>query len=156
MENFKFGKKSKQELVGVHPDLIRVVNEALRYSEVDFAVHDGMRTPEEQAALVKAGASRTSKSRHLTGHAVDLIPYVNGKMRWEWEPIFKIARAVQRAAKEQGVPIRWGGVWDRELQSIGDPKKEEEAYVARRLAKKLRAFVDGPHFELPARVYKAQ
>src|SRR5690349_9518194 len=78
-----------------------------------FAVHDGKRTPEEQRILVQSGASQTMKSRHLTGHAVDLVPVINGKLRWEWPPIYQIARAMKQAALELSVPIRWGGCWSR-------------------------------------------
>ena len=44
-------------------------------------------------------------SRHIAGHAVDLIPYINGKLRWEWNPICRIDDAVRLVAKEQVIPI---------------------------------------------------
>jgi hypothetical protein len=83
--------------------LIAVVKRAIQLSVQDFAVHDGIRTLDEQKNLVQAGASQTLDSRHITGHAVDLVPLINGKLRCEWEPIFRIADAVQQAAKELGI-----------------------------------------------------
>jgi peptidoglycan L-alanyl-D-glutamate endopeptidase CwlK len=120
----------------------------------DFAVHDGIRTMAEQQKLVASGASTTLNSRHLTGHAVDLVPVVNGKLRWEWDPIYTMADAVRIAAREKGVPLRWGGAWDVDFTaSTQSPEDLVEDYVARRRAAGLRAFIDGPHFELPAAKY---
>jgi peptidoglycan L-alanyl-D-glutamate endopeptidase CwlK len=67
-------------------------------------------------------------SRHLTGHAVDLVAYVGSEVRWDWPLYHKIADAMKRAANSLGVPIVWGGDW--------------------------RTFKDGPHFELDRKVYK--
>jgi len=71
VSSFKFGEKSLIELKGVHPELFAVVNRALELTVQDFAVHDGLRTLDEQKKLVASGASQTMDSRHLTGHAVD-------------------------------------------------------------------------------------
>lgn len=151
---FQFSKRSDIELAGVHEHLARVVRRALELSAVDFAVHDGKRTLEEQQKLVEAGASKTLDSRHLTGHAVDLVPVVNGKLRWEWMPIYTVIGAVRLAATEFQVPLRWGGVWDRRLADLPESLEDAvAAYVARRKKLKLAAFLDGPHIELPKEVY---
>lgn len=156
MPDFVFGEKSRAELIGVHPDLVRVVERALELTEVDFAVHDGKRTIEEQQRYVATGVSQTLESRHLTGHAVDLVPMINGKLRWEWPPIYKIASAVWLAAIEQDIQIRWGGVWDRRLNDLSEPLEAAVAsYVSRRKKLKAKAFLDGPHFELPKEIYPA-
>lgn len=152
--SFVFGERSEAELVGVHPDLVRVVRRALELSIVDFGVHDGKRTVEEQRRLVAAGASQTMKSRHLTGHAVDLVPYINGKLRWEWPPIYSVARAVKAAAIEFNQQIRWGAVWDHRLNDLLEPLEDRvEEYVSGRKALGRTAFLDGPHFELPIELY---
>lgn len=156
---FRFGAGSLKEMTGVHPVLVRVATRALEICEVDFAFHDGLRTEDEQTALVAKGASTTMNSKHRKqadgwGHAMDLVPYINGKLRWEWEPIFKIATAVDQAATELKVKIRWGGVWDKILTEYGGSAEameaEVDAYVARRKAKYpgKKVFIDGPHFEL--------
>lgn len=152
--SYALGEKSLAKLAGVHPGLAKVVKRAIELTEQDFAVHDGLRTPEQQAALVKAGASKTLKSMHLPqadglGHAVDLVPYINDQLRWEWPPLFKIAVAVDAAAAELGVKLRWGGVWDRTMDQYGGSaaamEAEVKAYCVRHPGPD---FIDGPHFEL--------
>lgn len=124
----KFSKRSLDNLVGIHPDLVSVVHRALEISPIDFTVIEGIRSVERQKVLVQSGASKTMRSRHLTGHAVDIAPYVDGTIRWDW-PLYDIlAVAMKKAAKELGVVITWGGDWV--------------------------TFRDGPHFELDRVVYK--
>lgn len=124
---FRLSTRSISRLKGVHPDLVKVVNRAIQISTVDFAVLEGLRTAERQQQLVKAGASLTLKSRHLTGHAIDLGAMVDGKIRWDWPLYHKIAEAMKDAARELKITIVWGGDW--------------------------RMFKDGPHFELDRKVY---
>lgn len=149
MTKFRFGERSLRELEGVHPGLAAVVHRALELTEQDFAVHDGLRTREEQQALLLAGASETLDSKHLTGNAIDLVPVVNGKLRWEWVPIFAVAKAVRQAAKELNLKIRWGAAWDVNFTNTLDtPEAVSEAYAARRKAAGKKVFLDGPHYEL--------
>lgn len=126
---YTFSARSESRLAGVHPDLVRVVRRALTLSEVDFAVVEGLRTQERQAELLKAGASTTLNSRHITGHAVDLAPVIGGEIRWDWPPYYKIASAMKAAALLERVPVEWGGDW--------------------------RKFRDGPHWQLPRGAYPA-
>lgn len=123
---FSLGPRSKQRLRGVHPDLVKVVERAIKITDVDFTVLEGLRTPERQKALVEAGASQTLNSRHLTGHAVDLGAWVGDEVRWDWPLYYRIGAAMKEAAKQEGVSIVWGGDW------------------------KMR---DGPHFELNRKLY---
>ena len=154
MAQFKLGEHSRKELTGVHPLLVQTVERAIAITVQDFAVHDGIRTLAEQKRLVAAGASETLDSRHITGHAVDLVPYVNGKLRWEWPPIYHIADAMRIAANELGTPLRWGGVWDIDFSASTDTPEDLVAdYVARRRRAGKRAFIDGPHFELPKALF---
>ena len=125
--NFVFGQMSKANLVGVHPDLVKVVKRALELTEYDFKVFEGVRTIARQRQLFVAGKSKTMNSRHLTGHAVDLYPSGNPI---PWVRCHNIKDAMFEAANELGVLIRWGGDWDMD----GDHKDEK--------------FYDGPHFEL--------
>ena len=126
---FKFGKRSLAALEGVHPDLVRVAHAALAISRVDFVVTEGLRTLQRQAQLVKAGASKTMRSRHLTGHAIDIAPVIGGKVAWDWPPFHDLASAMKAAAAAEDVPIVWGGDWV--------------------------SFRDGPHFELDRAKYPA-
>lgn len=124
---YRLSSRSLAKLDGVHPDLIRVVKRAIEITPVDFGITEGLRTKERQRQLVQQGASRTMNSRHLTGHAVDVVAYVGGEVRWDWPLYPRIAKAFRQAAAEEGVKIVWGGDWP-----------------------KLR---DGPHFELDRSVY---
>lgn len=150
--SFTFGARSEKELAGVHPDLVRVVRRALELTPIDFGVHDGLRTKEEQAEYVRTGVSWTMNSKHLIqhdgyGHATDLVPYVNGKLRWEWPLIYKLIEAVKQAAIELGVRVRWGGCWQC-LNDLGDLEEAVEAYVKLQLSQGKKASTDGPHVEL--------
>ncbi len=151
---FRLGARSLKELDGVHPDLIRVVERALELSPVDFSVHDGIRTVAEQRRYVASGVSKTMDSKHLKqdgdgkGHAVDLVPYVNGKLRWEWGPIYGIAEAVRQAATELGVRIRWGGSWQVFTGTTVPVEELVELYVEKRRSQGRVPFRDGPHYEL--------
>ncbi len=154
---FALGASSRKELQGVHPKLIAVVEAAIVLTPQDFSVHDGLRTDAEQQVMVDKGVSQTLASLHLRqpdgfGHAVDLVPFINGKLRWEWPPIYHIAAAVHAAATQQGVALIWGGVWDRPFLSLtGTAAALEQAvedHAARRKAAGRKAFLDGPHFQL--------
>jgi len=153
MSKFSLSKKSLSRLEGVHDDLVRVVKRAIEITQIDFTVLEGVRSKARQAQLVASGASKTMDGRHLTGHAVDLAAYVAGSPRWDWPLYYKLAEAVQQAAKELGVQIVWGGVWDRVLNQIGGPADEVAAYVQRRRDLGKKAFIDGPHFELSRKEY---
>ena len=156
---YALGSKSLANLSGVHPDLVKVVHRAIQLTKQDFSVHDGLRTIQEQRRLVKSGASKTMASKHFPqpdgyGHAVDLVPFINGQLRWEWPPLFVIAAAVQEAARENDVKLTWGGVWDRKFEALPQTaaglKAAVNSYVDRRREAGRSAFIDGPHFELRA------
>lgn len=124
-------QRSITNLEGVHPDLKRVVYRAATLMPADgslgFVVTEGLRTKARQAALVKAGASQTMNSRHLTGHAVDLAATIHGEVRWDWPLYLKLNDAMKEAARVENVSIEWGGAWLK--------------------------FKDGPHFQLPVKAY---
>ena len=125
--SFRLSARSRARLSGVHPALIAVVEAAIIRTPVDFMITEGLRTAERQAALIKAGASRTTRSRHLTGHAVDVAALVEGQVRWDWPLYGRIAEAFKAAALDLKTPLIWGGDW-----------------------KTLR---DGPHFELDRKAF---
>jgi peptidoglycan L-alanyl-D-glutamate endopeptidase CwlK len=129
--------RDRERLAGVHPDLVRVVIRARVVAS--FLVVEGVRSPERQAQLYAEGKSRTMQSRHLTGHAVDLVPWDDrdgnrvaapAEIDWSDKPAFaRLAEVMRRAAEAEGVPLRWGG--------------------------EFKGFYDGPHFELPRDRYPA-
>lgn len=119
---FKLSNNSKEKLKGVNPFLVSVVEKAIELSEVDFGITEGVRSLERQQQLFNEKKSKTMKSYHLTGNAVDVVAYVDGKVSWDWGNYEKIAKAFKEAAEELGVKITWGGDW--------------------------KSFRDGPHFQL--------
>lgn len=124
-------KSSEAKLKGVHPDLVRVVLRCAKDwkdTQFTFGVTCGVRTLEEQKVLVKKGASKTLKSRHIPAkngysHAIDVVAFIDGKVRWDWPLYDKISKAMKAAAKAEKVPVEWGGDWV--------------------------SFKDGPHYQLP-------
>jgi len=124
------GSRSLMRLEGVHPDLVRVVKRAAAMSDLDFTVLEGLRTEARQRQLLKEGATKTLNSRHLTGHAVDLAPMLDGKVSWDWPLYHRLAKIVKSAAALEEVPLQWGGDW--------------------------RTFKDGPHWELPWKQYRKE
>lgn len=127
----QFSKSSLSKLKGVHPDLVRV---AMRCAKdwkdktFTFGITCGVRTVAEQRVLVKKGASKTMRSRHIPAkngfsHAVDVVAMIDGKARWDWPLYEKIAVAMKAAAKAEKVPIEAGLDWE--------------------------SFRDGPHYQLP-------
>lgn len=129
MMGFHLGQRSLARLVDVHPDIVAVVKRAIEISDIDFTVLEGRRTLVRQKQLLAAGATTTLKSRHITGHAIDLGAYVDSEVRWDWPLYHKISAAMKKAAQELGTPIEWGGDW--------------------------KSFKDGPHFQLPWKQYPA-
>lgn len=123
----KLNQRSVDRLQGVHPDLQRVVYRAAEITGHPFIITEGLRTLERQRSLVAAGASKTMKSRHITGHAIDLAAMVGDEVRWDWPLYNQLAAVMKEAAQIEGVPIEWGGDW--------------------------RTFRDGPHFQLPLADY---
>ena len=132
--------RSQYNMDGLHPDLILVLNRALQTSPHMFVVTEGLRTLDRQKELMRIGASKTLKSRHLKqadgyGHAFDFYAMVDtnsdGKISFEEMSnvrlMLPIADAIKAAAKEKNVSITYGGDW--------------------------RKFRDYPHFELDRAVY---
>lgn len=113
--------RSMKNLEHVHPDLVKVVLKAAE--DAAFEVLEGWRALPRQRLLVAHGASQTLKSRHLTGHAVDLGALVAGVVEWHWPLYDELAAAMKTAAALAAVPLEWGGDW--------------------------RKFKDGGHFQLP-------
>lgn len=121
---YRFGSASTRKLEGVHPDLVSVCHRALGYAQMDFSVVQGVRTLEEQSRLYAQGRTQpgpivtwTMNSNHLPkrdnyGYAVDIAPYIEGRIDWDNHANFDfLATLMFRAAMEEGVRIGWGGHW---------------------------------------------
>lgn len=150
--SFVLSRKSLGKLQGVKEELVEVVKTAITLTPVDFVVFEGLRSVERQREMVNSGASQTMKSRHITGHAVDLVPW-NGELRWDLGMCYHIAEAAREAADQHKVDIVWGGAWCL-LTGTDAPADELVAkYVARRRREGKKSFIDAVHFELDSLTY---
>ncbi len=127
MASFKFGKGSQEILEGVHPDLQLLANETIKDTPYDFGITSGVRTPAEQLILVANKKSKTLDSRHLTGHAIDIVVYVHGVVTWDIKHYRKVVQAFVTKAIELGIQVEFGALW--------------------------ASLVDGPHIELNRKHY---
>ena len=107
-------KRSEERLAGVDKRLVDTVKEVAKWLPIQ--VTEGLRAPERQAALVKAGKSKTLNSKHLEGKAVDLVWIEDGKAIWDAKFYFMVAGAMFEAARLAGVKLRWGGNWKQDLR----------------------------------------
>lgn len=147
---YKLSQRSIDRMDGIDERLKKVVLRAIEITTVDFGVTEGLRSEERQAELVAAGASKTMKSKHIDGLAVDLLAYLGSRGSWELNLYDNIADAMKQAAIELDVPIRWGAAW-----TIPDIRKWEgtmeeamNAYIDWKRSKGQRPFIDAPHFEI--------
>lgn len=147
---FAFGTHSLRELEGIDQQLIELSHMTLNYTPQDFIVFDGLRTQDEQRQLVASGASHTMNSKHLTGRAVDLVPWINGRARWELLPCIEIAKTVWCVAKLNNISLRWGAVWDKPFAELNPSMLLQEIrnYQDRQKAEGNTAFIDAVHYEL--------
>ena len=147
---FKLSRRSLDKLITVEPKLQAVVRRAIELTKVDFGVIEGIRTLERQKELVAKGASKTMKSKHLEGKAVDLMAYIDGRGCWELNVYDEIADAMKQAAIEADVGLVWGAAWNvddiREWE--GSMEDAMNYYIDTRRKQGRRPFIDAPHFQL--------
>ena len=124
--NFKFGKTSEEKLSTVNSQLASVARKALELTPIDFGITEGRRS------IVAEGASKTMKSKHLTGHAIDIVCYADDKITWDLEYYQIVANAFALACEELHLNVRWGGSWKVNDFTL-DPENK---------------FIDAVHFEL--------
>ena len=147
---YKLSQRSLDRMEGVDERLVAVAKAAIGHTKTDFGVICGLRTIEEQRELYSKGASKTMKSKHIDGNALDLMAYVGSRGSWEIKLYFDIADAVKQAAIDVGVAMRWGAAWHINDIRDWDGTMEEayNAYVDLRRSQGKSPFIDGPHFEL--------
>jgi len=147
---FKLSKKSLDKLITVEPKLQSVVRRAIELTKVDFGVIEGIRTVERQEELVAKGASKTMKSKHIEGRAVDLMAYIDGRGCWELNVYDDIADAMKQAAIEADVGLVWGAAWnvDDVREWEGSMEEAMNYYIDTRREQGRRPFIDAPHWQL--------
>jgi peptidoglycan LD-endopeptidase CwlK len=125
---FTLNERSINNLKGVHPNLIKVMQEAIKDSPIEFVITDGLRTLVQQQALYAKGRTIpgpkvtnadgiNNKSNHQAksdgfGHAVDLYPIINGKVDInDGKSLKTISNHIKAVALRLNIPITWGGDW---------------------------------------------
>jgi len=114
---FQFSSRSKKRMEGVDERLVKVAEEALKLTKVDFGIpeYGGWRSPEQQHKLYLDGKSKADglykKSYHQSGMALDVYAYVEGKASWDEGHLAQVACAMFQAAMNLGYKIEWGGLW---------------------------------------------
>lgn len=148
---YNLSERSLRNLKGVDPRLVDIVHRAIEITEVDFAVIEGLRTPEKQLEYYNKGASQIAVGgTHVQGRAVDLMAYMDSRASWEISLYDNIADAMKQAARDAGVGIRWGAAWHiPDITMWGGTMEEAyNSYIDWCRSKGKRPFIDGPHFEL--------
>jgi len=148
--SFRLSDRSLSMLQGVDEQLVATVKLAILLTKTDFGVICGIRTMDEQRALFEKGASKTMRSKHLDGKAVDLMAYIGSRGSWELNLYDDIADAMKQAATETGAVLRWGAAWHVPDIRKYDGTMEDamNGYVDLRRSQGKRPFIDGPHFEI--------
>lgn len=108
---FKFSLRSMENLKAIHPHLQIVAHKALEITPIDFGVISGLRTPEQQHALVNKGKSKTQNSRHLTGHAMDVAVFLGSEITWDVHYYKQLHEIIYLTAQGLNIPLEWGGDW---------------------------------------------
>jgi len=145
----KFSQRSKDNLVGVAPALVRVMNEAIVDTPFDFTIVEGVRSEATQkkyyswgrtvvnpntgplkgkplGAIVTNANGTTKKSNHQVkadgyGHAVDLYPYFNGSVQVSGREVEARLKAISNHIKRKAAALGVTVVWGGDWKSPYDP-----------------------------------
>jgi len=104
----RFGRKSRKNMKGLDAHIVNVLNQSIKH--FDFSVIEGVRTLETQKEYVAKGASKTLKSKHLEGKAVDIAPYPIDYD--DIERFVYLGGFILGVSSQLGVKLRWGLDWD--------------------------------------------
>ncbi|MBU0847348.1 M15 family metallopeptidase [Patescibacteria group bacterium] len=117
---FNFSNVSKKRLETCHKDLQTICNELIK--AYDFTIICGHRGEKKQNEAFNKGASKLKfpKSKHnkMPSLAVDIAPFIGGKISWKTDHckflaslFMEIAKKLKEQEKITSI-IRWGGDWD--------------------------------------------
>lgn len=105
----------KVKLKGLHEDLIRLIKKV--GEKYDLIILEGLRSYETQEKYFKTGKSKTLKSKHLIGKAVDMCPYPipenwgEKKIKEKFKFYFFCGYVLAKA-EEMKIKIRLGADWN--------------------------------------------
>lgn len=116
--SFKFSKKSLEKLnhSKLHPELRKLMLEAIQNSPIDFSIIETVRTIEQQKINLAKGVSKTMRSKHIPSvnksgmcEAVDVVPY---PVNWhDINRFLKLANHIKNTAKTLEIEVAYGGDW---------------------------------------------
>ena len=123
---FKLSRRSYDRLTDVDYRLIYLCEQAIKKTKVDFGIAylGGRRTAEQQNELFKADRSTkdgyTKLSKHQSGQAFDVIPFIKGKVvENDWNYAM-ICQAILSIADLLELKIRTGSDWDMDGEYLTD------------------------------------
>jgi peptidoglycan LD-endopeptidase CwlK len=106
-----YHKRNLDNIDKLAPNTKRVATEWYNWcveNGIDILIYETRRTEEQQRENVKKGVSKTMKSYHLVGQALDFVPIINGKADWNGYSRPEIQKAI---AKAKQLGFEWGGDW---------------------------------------------
>lgn len=120
---FKFGDVSQVKLLNIDYGLQSIMNAALHTDIMDFSIVEGHRGEKQQNKYYSEKKSKVQwpngKHNKMPSHAVDVAPYINGKISWNKLHCCTLAGIILACAARLGIPIRWGGCWSGDPSDIG-------------------------------------
>lgn len=138
-QRYKFSKASIRRMNRLHPSLVSLLNLAISRTPIDFGIAwmGGFRTGAEQNKLFNKTPKVTTKdgyinkSKHQSGLAVDIQPYIGGEISFNKENYMIIAGVLFSCANELNLTLKSGMNWDMDDEFLVD-----------------QSFDDFPHFEI--------
>lgn len=104
----------------------------LAANKIDVLIYETIRSVETQRANVRKGASKTMRSYHLVGQALDFVPIIQGEADWAGYNSPAMKKAIKEAKR---LGFTWGADWDNDGQT-SDEK-----------------FIDSPHLQFAYKGY---
>ena len=121
---FRFSETSRARLATCHSELWEIMMTALAFGFIDMTIVSGKRGREEQNKAYEEGKSKKqfpdSKHNFSPSLAVDVAPYVNGKISDKIQDYTYMAGIIMAVAAYKGINLRWGGNWDGDGVIIQD------------------------------------
>jgi hypothetical protein len=140
---WEWDARSLKVLAELNKDLMLILQDARRFSDIEFQLVDGARTIAEQQALFDAKKTKINPAayvgnlaglyaagRHIVGpgkqfsDAVDVIVSVRGK-EYDTAQLAHLAGVLQTIGNIRGSLIRWGGNWDGDQEVITDQEFDD-------------------------------
>lgn len=123
----EFSVSSNAKLNECTGNLQQLFREVVRH--MDCAVTCGHRGQADQDAAYAAGKSKVrypnGMHNSVPSKAVDVYPYVNGRLSDKTAQCCYLAGYVMATADRLGIKIRWGGDWDMDTEALTDQQLQD-------------------------------